>query len=67
MPLESNLDLLNGGMREGKRPEIKSYAYLCVVVYDKGCYLGQELTARTHFTGVVRKRMLPVLLPTNLE
>ena len=37
------------------------------VVYDKGCYLGQELTARTHFTGVVRKRMLPVLLPPNLE
>lgn len=29
------------------------------VAFDKGCYLGQELTARTHYTGVVRKRVTP--------
>jgi folate-binding protein YgfZ len=27
--------------------------------FFKGCYLGQELTIRTHHTGVVRKRILP--------
>lgn len=27
--------------------------------FHKGCYLGQELTIRTHHTGVVRKRILP--------
>lgn len=32
------------------------------VTWDKGCYLGQELTARTHFTGVTRKRLLPLRL-----
>ncbi|XP_065187583.1 uncharacterized protein LOC135818167 [Sycon ciliatum] len=32
------------------------------VCFKKGCYVGQELTARTHFTGVVRKRALPVRL-----
>lgn len=26
------------------------------VDYKKGCYVGQELTARTHHRGVVRKR-----------
>lgn len=26
------------------------------VDYRKGCYVGQELTARTHHKGVVRKR-----------
>lgn len=31
------------------------------VSFSKGCYLGQELTARTHFRGVVRKRLLPVV------
>ncbi|KAJ1617892.1 hypothetical protein T492DRAFT_1096619 [Pavlovales sp. CCMP2436] len=31
------------------------------ISFKKGCYLGQELTARTHFTGVVRKRILPVV------
>ncbi|KAJ5893460.1 transferase caf17 [Penicillium taxi] len=28
--------------------------------FRKGCYVGQELTIRTHHTGVVRKRVLPV-------
>ncbi|CAH3182631.1 unnamed protein product [Porites evermanni] len=28
----------------------------------KGCYLGQELIARTHHTGVVRKRTVPLKL-----
>jgi len=36
--------------------------YLNGVSFRKGCYLGQELMARTHFTGQVRKRALPVLL-----
>lgn len=30
--------------------------------FKKGCYVGQELTIRTKHTGVVRKRILPVLL-----
>lgn len=30
--------------------------------FKKGCYLGQELTIRTHHTGVVRRRVLPVSL-----
>uniref|UniRef100_A0A0N5A1P0 GCV_T domain-containing protein n=1 Tax=Parastrongyloides trichosuri TaxID=131310 RepID=A0A0N5A1P0_PARTI len=30
------------------------------VNFDKGCYIGQELTARTNFIGVVRKRLLPL-------
>lgn len=30
------------------------------VSYSKGCYLGQELTARTHFQGLIRKRLMPV-------
>lgn len=28
--------------------------------FDKGCYIGQELVARTHFKGVIRKRLFPV-------
>jgi len=27
--------------------------------FHKGCYVGQELTIRTHHTGVVRKRIMP--------
>ena len=28
--------------------------------WDKGCYMGQELTARTHYRGLTKKRLLPV-------
>eukprot|EP00047_Mylnosiga_fluctuans_P013027 m.28941 g.28941 ORF g.28941 m.28941 type:complete len:309 (-) comp4613_c0_seq1:70-996(-) len=30
------------------------------VSWTKGCFVGQELTARTHHVGTVRKRLLPV-------
>ena len=35
---------------------------LCGINFAKGCYLGQELTARTQFKGVVRKRLLPFFI-----
>ncbi|KZC06255.1 Putative transferase CAF17, mitochondrial [Dufourea novaeangliae] len=35
--------------------------YLHGVSFHKGCYIGQELTARTYHTGVVRKRIMPLL------
>jgi folate-binding protein YgfZ len=35
--------------------------YLHGVSFHKGCYVGQELTARTHHTGVVRKRLMPII------
>lgn len=33
------------------------------ISFSKGCYIGQELTARTHFQGVIRKRIIPGYLP----
>lgn len=30
------------------------------VDFNKGCYMGQELTARTKYRGLVRKRLLPI-------
>ena len=30
------------------------------VDFDKGCYIGQELTARTHYRALIKKRLLPV-------
>ena len=35
---------------------------LAAIAFDKGCYVGQELVARAHFRGEVRKRVMPVSL-----
>lgn len=32
------------------------------VAFDKGCFVGQELTARTKYRGLVKKRLVPVTL-----
>lgn len=32
------------------------------VDWQKGCYMGQELTARTKYRGLVRKRLMPVAI-----
>lgn len=32
------------------------------VDWQKGCYMGQELTARTKYRGLIRKRLLPVAI-----
>lgn len=40
---------------------------LGAVSYTKGCYLGQELVARTHNRGVIRKRIMPVALGEEKE
>lgn len=37
------------------------------VSFHKGCYIGQELTARTHHTGVVRKRLMPLIFENNIK
>lgn len=31
------------------------------VSFEKGCYIGQELTQRTYFTGAIRKIALPFM------
>jgi folate-binding protein YgfZ len=32
------------------------------VSWDKGCYMGQELTARTKYRGLIKRRLVPVTL-----
>ena len=38
------------------------FAELHGVDFNKGCYIGQELTARTHYRALVKKRLMPVAI-----
>ncbi len=37
------------------------------VAWDKGCYMGQELTARTKYRGLVKRRLIPVALSEAMD
>lgn len=39
---------------------------LQAIDWQKGCYMGQELTARTRYRGLIRKRLLPVKIEGEL-
>lgn len=37
---------------------------LGAVDFEKGCYVGQEVTARTHYRGLVKRRIVPLAMPS---
>jgi len=63
---EYNKYRYENGLSEGEQetsnciPLEHNLALINGVSFDKGCYVGQELVARTHYTGVIRKRITPI-------
>ena len=59
---ESDKDLINGKTI----PLEANMEFLNAISWDKGCYLGQEFTTRSHYQGTIRKRILPVEIKGNI-
>ncbi|KNC86330.1 hypothetical protein SARC_01524 [Sphaeroforma arctica JP610] len=53
--------------KEEAFPLESNFDVLNGIDFDKGCYIGQELTARAKFVGVTRKRLLPVTIQPALN
>jgi transferase CAF17, mitochondrial len=49
-------------VREHALPQESNMDFMGGIDFHKGCYVGQELTIRTKHRGVVRKRILPVMI-----
>ncbi len=54
------LGVAEGAELSGELPLELNLDALGAISFTKGCYVGQELTSRTHFRGVIRKRAMPV-------
>ena len=61
------LGVAEGAELVGLLPLECNLAGLNAVSFEKGCYVGQELTARTHHRGVVRKRIVPVAFESGVS
>ncbi|OJW53987.1 MAG: hypothetical protein BGO67_07940 [Alphaproteobacteria bacterium 41-28] len=69
-PQDYDLHRLRLGIPEGGKDLIPERAILLesgldelnAISWTKGCYMGQELTARTKYRGLVRKRLFPITI-----
>ena len=63
-----DLARINNFVAEGEKDLVSEQSFLLeygldelnAVDYNKGCYVGQELVARTHYRGVLRKQVVQV-------
>jgi hypothetical protein len=73
-PVDYDLHRLALGLPDGTRdlePEKTvlleaGFDELHGVSWTKGCYMGQELTARTRYRGLVKRRLVPLLAPAQI-
>ena len=62
------IGIAEGSEINGKTALECNQEHLNAVSFEKGCYLGQELTARAQFVGTIRKRIMPIIImDTNME
>ena len=61
-----NIGLSEGSDETGNCiPLEHNLALINGVSFQKGCYIGQELVARTNYVGIVRKRVMPITFNSN--
>ncbi len=56
--IQAGLVWLNDGQSDAYLPQMINWEALGGISFKKGCYTGQEVVARAHFRGQVKKRMV---------
>jgi folate-binding protein YgfZ len=66
LDIEAGLPQVYTGTSEGFVAQMLNLDLLDAVAFDKGCYTGQEVIARAHYRGRVKRRMQRFLTRTDL-
>ena len=61
--IRAGLPLITAATQEEFVAQMLNYEVIGGVSFNKGCYPGQEIVARTQYLGKLKKRMYRVLLP----
>jgi len=56
--IEAGIPWIGSGQSEKFTPHMLNLDLLDAISFDKGCYTGQEIVARTHYKGASRRRTL---------
>jgi len=59
--------LPEGGYFQNQISHQCNFDLLSSISLSKGCYIGQELIARTQYKGVIRQRIFPFILNTDIQ
>ncbi|QEM81877.1 YgfZ/GcvT domain-containing protein [Halomonas binhaiensis] len=58
--IQAGLHFINADQQDAYLPQMLNWEALAGISFKKGCYTGQEVVARAHFRGQVKKRLFRV-------
>lgn len=67
LEVEAGIPDIGPATQEAFVPQMVNLDVLGGISFKKGCYTGQEIVARTHYLGKVKRRTLPLHIPAGLE
>lgn len=67
LEIEAGIPDIEPATQEAFVPQMINLDALGGINFKKGCYTGQEIVARTHYLGKVKRRTLPLQIPPGLQ
>jgi folate-binding protein YgfZ len=67
LEIEAGIPDIEPATQEAFVPQMINLDALGGISFKKGCYTGQEIVARTHYLGKVKRRTLPLQIPSGIQ
>ncbi|MDH5611842.1 MAG: folate-binding protein YgfZ, partial [Gammaproteobacteria bacterium] len=63
--IQSGIPVITASTYESFVPQMANMSLIGAINFKKGCYTGQEIVARMHYLGTLKKRMYRISIDTN--